>query len=143
VIEVPHTTRASGADRSSRRRANHDLCAWLIGGTALLLGLLFVVADLGFNQGELIAPMDDVYIHLQYGRQLGLGHFLQYDTGDPISTGASSLLYAVVLGAAYTIGFQGNLFLVFAMGFGVLCFTVSAVVAYRLGTLVVAPSAGI
>ncbi|WP_186382739.1 ArnT family glycosyltransferase, partial [Amycolatopsis rhizosphaerae] len=137
------TTSAPETGGIGQPGAGRDPAAWLIGGTALLLGAVFVGADLAFNQGKLIAPLDDVYIHLQYGRQLGLGHFLRYNTGDPVSAGASSMLYLLVLGGAYAIGFQGHLFLGFAVGFGVLCFAFSAAGVYRLGTRLVARPAGI
>ena len=111
-------------------------------GLALLLGLVFVGFDLAFNQGKLIAPLDDVYIHLQYGRQIGLGEFFRYETGDPVSAGASSFLYALVLGLGYAIGFTGHWFLVFAMGLNMLCFAAGTVLVTRLGTRLVARSVG-
>jgi hypothetical protein len=100
---------------------------------ALILGTVFVGFDLVYNGGKLMAPLDDTYIHLQYGSQIGWGHFLQWNTGDPISTGASSLLYVLVLGAAYAIGFQGHLLLPFAVGFGIVCFAIAAAGVYALG----------
>ncbi|HVV13595.1 hypothetical protein [Amycolatopsis sp.] len=124
-------------------RVHRDGYAWLVGGVALVLGALFIVVDLSYNQGKLIAPLDDVYIHLQYGRQIGLGEFFRFETGDPVSSGASSVLYALVLGAAYAIGIQGSWFLAFAMAFGVLCFALSAALTYRLGAVLVARSVGL
>jgi hypothetical protein len=114
----------------------------LVAGVALVLGVVFVVTDLSYNQGKLLAPLDDVYIHLQYGRQLGLGHFFQFNTGDPISTGASSLLYALILGAAFAIGFHGTDLLGFAVMLGVLCWSAASALLYRLGSRLVSRSVG-
>ncbi|MTD57781.1 ArnT family glycosyltransferase [Amycolatopsis pithecellobii] len=142
MTEVLNTTRETGRTHSFVSSRKPDLVPWLLGGLALVLGALFVISDLAANQGELIAPLDDVYIHLQYGRQLGLGHFFQFNTGDQISTGASSFLYALILGGAYAIGFQGPWFLAFAVGFNLLCFAAAVVLTYLLGSRLVARSVG-
>ena len=107
------------------------------GVLALLLGAGFVTVSLVYNRGNLVPPLDDVYIHLQYGRQFGLGEPLRYQPGEPVTTGASSLLYVALLGGAYAVGIHGQGLLGFAVGFGLLCvaltsaFTVLA--GYRLG----------
>lgn len=114
-----------------------------MGAAVLFLSLLFVGVDLVYNRGHLIAPLDDAYIHLQYARQLAAGHFFQYNTGDPISTGASSLLYALLLGAIYAVGFQGPLFLGAAVVVGSLCMAATAVCVYMLGRQLVSRQVGI
>ena len=134
-------TRVQAGSTGVTRR--FDAVAWSIGGLGAVLGVVFVGVDLAYNHGRLVAPLDDVYIHLQYGRQLGLGHFFAYNTGDSVSTGASSLLYALILGAAYAIGFHDNGLLGFAVGLGIACFALSAALTYRLGTRLVARSVGI
>jgi transposase InsO family protein len=53
-----------------------------IGAIAFLSGAAFVIVGLAYNQGQFIAPLDDVYIHLPYASQLSRAHFLQYNTGD-------------------------------------------------------------
>lgn len=131
-------TRRTGTDRSARTRARgflarRDPLAWAIGATAFLLSLAFLTVNLAYNDGNFIPPLDDAYIHLQYASQIGQGHFFQYNTGDPVSTGASSLLYVLVLGACYALGFQDHAFLPFAMGFGALCFALTAAFVYHIG----------
>jgi hypothetical protein len=116
---------------------------WFVGALAFLLGVTFVVVDLAYNQGTLIAPIDDAYIHLQYASQLGSGHPFQYNTGDPVSTGASSLLYAFVLAAAHAVGFSGTALLAFAVAFGVVCFTATTVLVCRLGEALVGRVVGV
>ncbi|WP_435157076.1 hypothetical protein [Amycolatopsis sacchari] len=141
VLEPLNATRETSTDR--RRATRRDPVPWLIGGLALLLGLVFVGSDLAFNEGKLLAPLDDVYIHLQYGRQIGLGEFFRFNTGDPVSAGASSFLYALVLGLAWTIGAHGSAFLAFAMGFNMLCFSLGAALTHLLGTRLVARPVGL
>jgi hypothetical protein len=120
-----------------------DPFPWLVGALALVLGGVFVGVDLAFNQGNLIAPLDDAYIHLQYGKQLGEGHPFEFNTGDPISTGASSLLYSFVLGAAYAVGFQGSALLAFAVALGVACLAITAGIVYGLGRTFAGRAVGI
>lgn len=139
--EDASSERQSGTVRAFLAR--RDPYAWLIGALVLVLGSVFVGVDLAYNQGKLIAPIDDAYIHLQYGKQLGSGHPFQYNSGDPISTGASSLLYAFVLGAGYAVGFHGNLLLWFAVVLGVGCLAVTAVFTYRLGRLFLGRAVGV
>jgi hypothetical protein len=120
-----------------------DPYAWLLAAVTVALGLVFVAVDLGYNQGRLIAPIDDAYIHLQYGREIGEGHFFQYDPGDRVSTGASSFLYALLLGAAYAIGFRGQSFLPFAVGVGVVSVAWTAAATYLMGRRLMGRKAGL
>jgi hypothetical protein len=120
-----------------------DRTAWLLAAVSLVLGAAFVVVDLAYNQGRYIPPLDDVYIHLQYGSQIGDGHFFRFNTGDPISTGASSFLYALVLGAAAALGLSGSLLLAFAVGLGLVCMAATVVLVYRLGCVLTERVVGI
>ncbi|MEO8876678.1 MAG: hypothetical protein ABI461_13890, partial [Polyangiaceae bacterium] len=52
------------------------------------------------------AVLDDSYIHFQYARALAEGHPLRYQAGEPISTGATSALWPMVLAPFYLIGFR-------------------------------------
>jgi len=79
---------------------------------AVLVACLFVGTNLFYNRGDvsdkalnISAPLDDTFIHLQYGSQIGEGEWFRYNDGDPVSTGASSFLYVLVLGAARLVGF--------------------------------------
>lgn len=123
--------------------ARRDPAAWGVGAVSFVLSLVFLGVNLAYNAGNFIPPLDDAYIHLQYASQIGNGHFLQYNTGDPISTGASSLLYVLVLGACYALGFQGNAFLPFAMGLGALCLALTAAFIYHIGRRTISRRIGI
>lgn len=137
------TSRWNTAFRAGRFSARCDPVAVIVGAVALVMGVAFILVDLAYNRGRLIAPLDDVYIHLQYGRQVGRGYFFHYNDGDPVSTGASSLLYVLVLGLGYFLGFRDHLLLPFAVGFGILCFTLTASCVAVLGRRLVDQSVGV
>lgn len=107
------------------------------GALTLLLGAVLVAVSVGYNRGSLVPPLDDVYIHLQYARQFGDGEPLRYQPGAEITTGASSLLWMVLLGAAHAVGFDGRWLLAVAVVggvVGVVCATgFTSAAATRLG----------
>jgi hypothetical protein len=131
------------ADRPSRRRTPRpDPLVWGPAGLALVVALGFLAANAAYNQGRFSPPLDDVYIHLEYARQIGLGHFLEYQTGQPPSTGASSLLYVLVLGAFSALGAPGGLLLYIAVGLGVLCTVATTVLVAHLGRAIASRQVG-
>ncbi len=93
---------------------------------ALLSGLLFI------SQGELdpdgvpALPLDDSYIHLQYAWQAAQGHFFQYNTGDAPTTGATSLLYMLLLALGFALGVGRAAMPGLTFGLGLLLFAGSA-----------------
>ncbi|MFN2495424.1 MAG: hypothetical protein ABR608_05900 [Pseudonocardiaceae bacterium] len=135
--------RPDAAGRQRQRVAGQDPAAWCLGGLVVLLSAVFVGASYYYNFGNLVPPLDDVYIHLQYGRQFAEGQFFRYDDDAPFTTGASSLLYMVVLGTAYFVGFTGPWFLAFAVGFGILCFAATVMCVYALGRRLVSRRIGL
>ena len=117
---------------------------------AVLVGCLFVGTNLYYNRGDasdngvnISAPLDDAFIHLQYGRQIGEGEWFRYNDGDPVSTGASSFLYALVLGAAHFLGFAGDNLLGFAIISGAGLFALAAILGYELGRRLAGERAGL
>ena len=62
----------------------------------------------------LSAPLDDTFIHFQYAKQLIRGEVLRYNDGDSPTTGATSLLYMVLLSPGWLLGFKGLKMLVWA-----------------------------
>jgi hypothetical protein len=111
---------------------------------------LFVGTNLYYNRGDLSdeglnisAPLDDTFIHLQYGRQIGEGQWFSYNDGDPVSSGASSFLYVLLLGAAHFVGFSGANLLGFAIIFGTVLFVLSALLGYGLGQRLAGERAGL
>ena len=119
----------------------HPLGPTLVVALALLVGSLFVGSNLFYNRAQelslddklsLSAPLDDTFIHLQYARQIGQGKWLSYNDGDRPSSGASSLLYVVVLGGAHFVGFSGHKLLAFAIILGAGLLGVCSLLGYRL-----------
>jgi hypothetical protein len=52
-------------------------------------------------------PVDDAYIHFQYARQAANGEPFVYNPGQEPSSGATSLLYPLILAVGYKLGFAG------------------------------------
>lgn len=103
---------------------------------AFIMVLLFLTTMLSYTGGELAMPLDDTFIHFQYARQLARGHFFRYNSEDPPSTGATSLLYPFVLAAGYLLGFSDDKLIIFAFVFNSLLLAVSAVLVYRITFLI-------
>jgi hypothetical protein len=117
---------------------------------AVLVGCLFVGTNLYYNRGDvsdngvnISAPLDDTFIHLQYGRQIGDGEWFRYNDGDPVSTGASSFLYVLVLGAAHFLGFADGNLLGFAIILGAGLLVLAALLGYGLGRRLAGERAGL
>jgi hypothetical protein len=88
---------------------NRNRLLW--GALALwcMLGAAFSVAlGRAAGGGQMLMPLDDVYIHFQYARQLVLGQPYVYNPGEPATSGATSFLYPYVLAVGYLLGFQGR-----------------------------------
>ena len=54
--------------------------------------------------GHPAVPLDDAFIHFQYAKRLASGHFFSYVAGEGYSSGATSLLWPVVLAPLYAVG---------------------------------------
>src|SRR5215208_612804 len=128
----------------------HSVGPTVVLALAVLVGCLFVGTNLYYNRGNLSdnrinisAPLDDTFIHLQYGRQIGEGEWFRYNDGDPVSTGASSFLYVLVLGAAHFLGISGAHLLGFAIILGAGLFALAALLGYELGRRLAGERAGL
>jgi hypothetical protein len=71
-----------------------------------LLGTISVRAIVS-GAGEPAVPLDDAFIHLQYARRLAEGSFFGYVEGGGYTTGATSLLWPILLAPFYKLGFRG------------------------------------
>ncbi len=54
------------------------------------------------------APLDDVFIHFGFARSLAFGHPMEWIAGNGYSSGATSLLYPVLLAPFVRLGFSGE-----------------------------------
>lgn len=77
-------------------------------------------------------PLDDVYIHFQYARQIAAGQPYVYNPGLAASSGATSFLYPWLLAVGYGLGFQGLNLGLWAMGLGAVVLAGSLWLMYRL-----------
>ncbi len=72
--------------------------------------------------GEPCATLDDSYIHFQYARAIAQLHPFHYQAGVPASSGATSVLWPLLLAPFWAIGFRGQAILwpAWLLGFGAL-----------------------
>lgn len=99
----------------------------LVAMLALGSGLVVLNGGAQTPTGDRALTLDDVYIHLQYGWQAAQGQFLQYNPGDPPSTGATSLLYMLLLAGGFTLGITRAAMPDVLVGSGLVLFALSAV----------------
>lgn len=76
--------------------------------------------------GNLCVPLDDSFIHFQYARQMARGYFLRYNTVDPATTGATSLLYVLVMAPYFWLPLAAEGAIAYALLIGIVCLVVSA-----------------
>lgn len=107
------------------------LCCSLAGGVFLV----YLAASLAAGQGQILMPLDDVYIHFQYAHQIAAGQPYVYNPGLPPTSGATSFLYPYLLAIGDLIGFDGLNLGLWAMGLGALALAGSTWLVYRLGRL--------
>lgn len=77
---------------------------WFAG---LIAAGVFVAADIAYNRLA-VPPLDDTYIHFQYAKQIARGFFFRYFDGDPVSTGATSFIYPILLAPFWRLGLRGT-----------------------------------
>lgn len=119
------------------------LLSVLVMGVFLGVNLAYNRSDLAYGPGVFSAPLDDTFIHLQYGRQIGEGELFRYNDGDAVSSGGSSFLYAFVLGVAHFAGLDGGSLLGFAIVFGASTFVISVLLGLEIGRKLVGNRAGL
>jgi len=102
---------------------------WLL----LAAGLPLILSALYFNAGARTAaglpmlPLDDAYIHLQYAWQAAHGQFMQYNPGDTPTSGATSLLYMLLLAAGFSLGLGKDMMPALVVFTGTVRFALSTV----------------
>ncbi|MGQ9680998.1 MAG: hypothetical protein ACUVX9_00520 [Anaerolineae bacterium] len=96
-------------------------------------GALFRLAMCEGTGGRWILPLDDAYIHQQYAVQAANGHLFRYDDAAPPTSGATSLLYPLILATAWGAGLRGDTLSTFAFALGGTCLFLAVVVAARVG----------
>jgi hypothetical protein len=103
---------------------------------AALVALAFLGCLLASTQGHFVPPVVDLYVVCQYAKAFAEGHPFHYNAGEPASTGSTSLLHTLVLGAAHAAGLRGEALVAFAILLGgalyFTCVALSARLARRL-----------
>ncbi|WP_437725632.1 hypothetical protein [Sorangium sp. So ce861] len=104
------------------------------------LGALCIRAVLD-QAGRPALPLDDAFIHMQYARRLAEGGFFSFVAGEGYSTGATSLLWPVLLAPFYALGLR-DLSLVYAIwALGLVFHAALAVETARLARPLAGPAA--
>lgn len=98
----------------SDKKTNHFLVL-----LAVLIGVLFLQTMFYYTGGHISTPTTDYFVFFQYAKQLVAGHPFEFNTGDPATSGATSLLYTAILAVGY-IFFKGMWLYVFAFLVGLL-----------------------
>jgi hypothetical protein len=114
---------------------NRRMILWwfVFGLLAIITFGIYVIINWNAAHGNLIMPLDDVYIHFQYAKQLALGLPYQYNTGQPPTSGATSLIYPYLLAIGYKIGFTELWLGLWAMLLGTLALWGMLVGMFRWG----------
>ena len=104
-----------------------------------LIFLAYALTSLALGRGVFVMPLDDVYIHFQYAKQMALGQPYIYNPGLPPTSGATSFLYPYMLAVGYLLGFQGLNLGLWAMLLGMVALACSTWLVYRLVKVLDAP----
>lgn len=107
---------------------------------ALALTLAFVLTLVATTGGGFALPLDDPYIYLQYAAQNADGELFRYNHGDPTTTGATSLLWAILL-TPLALVLPGTSLAVGAMVLGAVFLALSLDALRRLATRLLGPAA--
>lgn len=112
---------------------NRSLIAWILFSVvAAIVFALYLTATLDAASSNIIMPLDDVYIHFQYGKQIALGQPYVYNPGQPPTSGATSFLYPYILALGYGLGFQELNLGLWAMLGGTFALIFSMIAIYHL-----------
>ncbi|WP_437962976.1 hypothetical protein WME76_48095 (plasmid) [Sorangium sp. So ce119] len=134
---APAPSAAPSRLRALAARASPYAPALIASGALGALCIRAVVAQAG---GPAV-PLDDAFIHMQYARRLAEGGFFSFVAGDGYSTGATSLLWPVLLAPFHALGLR-DLSLVHATwALGVVFHAALAVETARLARPLAGPAA--
>lgn len=109
----------------------HNLLIFLL-YFSIVLAIFAIYLSTQIGDPEFVMPLDDVYIHFQYARQLATGHPYHYNLNDAPTSGATSFIYPFILAIGYVMGFQGFNLGIWAMLIGAGGLLASMWAIYRL-----------
>jgi len=109
---------------------------------ACFIAGLYGISMFKVSGGHLIPPLDDTFIHLQYAKRLSQGYFFSYTEGAGYSTGATSLLYPIILAPFFWLGISGVKILIPVFLLGAISLILTAWGIYFLGKILDEPEVG-
>lgn len=118
--------------RLSPRAARAILALLLVGVAAFHAGRL-LRAERTITGGEICLPLDDSFIYLQYARAIAEGHPFVYTAGNAPTTGATSLLWPILLAPPHLLRLGPSLCIAWALALGLIGYVLSALLLARLG----------
>jgi hypothetical protein len=86
-----------------------------------------------YTDGHLAPPLDDTFIFLQYAKQICQGAAFQYNTGDSLTTGATSLLYPFILSLGFLSDLGKTGILAYSLGLGVVFLIAASLLIFSIG----------
>ena len=107
----------------------------VIGMVTLAVAAVYLWSMLRLTDGQLASPIDDVYIHYRYAQHMATGRFYEFNPGDGLSTGATSLLWTPIVAVGYLLGFTDQSIIGWTYGLNVVCLFFYGIVLYRLARL--------
>ena len=110
---------------------------------AAVVAGVFLAFMLAATQGTFVPQVVDLYLVCQYARALVEGHPFRYNAGELPSTGATSLLYTVVLALPEAIGIRGEGLIAFAIVMGAGFYAASVLLASSVATRLAGPREGL
>lgn len=118
--------------RLSPRAARALLALLVVAVAAFHVGRV-LHAERTITGGEIALPLDDSFIYLQYARALAEGHPFVYTPGNAATTGATSLLWPLLLAPPHLLHLGPSAAIAWALGLGILGYLLSALLLARLG----------
>lgn len=100
----------------------------------LIISSFYLCSMFYYTGGNLSAPLDDTFIFLQYTWQYIHGHPLEYNTGDPPTTGTTSLIYPFFLIPGFLLGLDKTNILYYTFSLAVIFLTISGWLVVKIGT---------
>jgi hypothetical protein len=110
---------------------------------AAVVSGVFLAFMLAATQGTFVPQVVDLYLICQYARAFVEGHPFRYNPGELPSTGATSLLYTVVLALPEAIGIRGEGLIAFAIVMGAGFYVASVLLASSVATRLAGPREGL
>ena len=111
-------------------------------GVALIQLTRVLGAERALTGGEISLPLDDSFIYLQYSRAIAEGHPFVYTPGNAPTTGATSLLYPLLLLPPHLLRLPPAVCIAWSIALGVAAFVLSALLLARLGRRLGGPIGG-